>query len=142
MFNCRTKLEKLLCLKYLGSKSLAKTVGSHTMKEDPSSFHETTSFMVWSSTIWYVFVKNGVGIVLDVSPPPVVGVSVLFCSTRGGGDMAVGWSRELRISTRVLEDSVLLRGFQGRRGEEIMEREEREGTLRFFEKLPFNLLNY
>jgi hypothetical protein len=27
--------------------------------------------------------------------------------------MAVGWSRELRISTRVLEDSVLLRGFSG-----------------------------
>ncbi|RDY10401.1 hypothetical protein CR513_05081, partial [Mucuna pruriens] len=45
MLSWRTKLEKLLCLKYLGSKSLAKTVVFQTMKDEPLSFHEITSSM-------------------------------------------------------------------------------------------------
>jgi hypothetical protein len=57
----RTKLEKLLCLKYLGRRSRANSAGRHTMKADPSSFHEMTSSTAGSSTSWYVLVRNGVG---------------------------------------------------------------------------------
>ena len=32
VFSCRTKLEKLLCLKDRGSKSLENSAGFHTMK--------------------------------------------------------------------------------------------------------------
>lgn len=70
----RTKLEKLLCLKYLGSKSLAKTVGFQTMNVVPVSFHEITSLVAISSTRWYVLVRNGVGVDLWDSP---------LCSTDG-----------------------------------------------------------
>jgi len=50
--------------------------------------------MVWSSTILNVFVRNGVGIDLDVSPPATaasgdVGVSPLFCSAGNGDAISV-----------------------------------------------------
>ncbi|KAJ0565035.1 hypothetical protein HanIR_Chr00c28g0911561 [Helianthus annuus] len=62
------KLEKLLCLKYFGSRSRANSAGRQTTNAVPFSFHEIISSDAGSSTSWYVLVKNGVGIVLLVSP--------------------------------------------------------------------------
>jgi hypothetical protein len=53
------KLEKLLCLKNLGSKSLAKSGGFHTTKLLLLELHDTTESVEGSSTISYVFVRNG-----------------------------------------------------------------------------------
>lgn len=53
------KLEKLLCLKNLGSKSLANSVGSHTTKLLLELLQETTESDEGSSTISYVFAKKG-----------------------------------------------------------------------------------
>jgi hypothetical protein len=53
------KLEKLLCLKNLGSKSFANSGGFHTMKLLLLGPHETTEFVEGSSTISYVFTRNG-----------------------------------------------------------------------------------
>ncbi|ONM56652.1 hypothetical protein ZEAMMB73_Zm00001d021264 [Zea mays] len=61
VLSCRTKLEKLLCLKYLGRRSRANSAGRHTTNVEPSSFHEITSSTAGSSTSWYVLVRNGVG---------------------------------------------------------------------------------
>ena len=61
MFNCRTKLEKLLCLKYLGKRSLANSGGSQTMKLLLVGLHETTLSVDGSSTMSYVFTRNGGG---------------------------------------------------------------------------------
>lgn len=62
------KLEKLLCLKYLGSRSLANSAGRQMTNAFPCSFHEIIWFDDESSTRWYVLVKKGVGIVLNDSP--------------------------------------------------------------------------
>ena len=59
MLSWRTKEEKLLCLKYLGRRSRANSAGRHTTKAVPESFHEMVSSVLGSSTIAYVFVKNG-----------------------------------------------------------------------------------
>uniref|UniRef100_A0A2P2QXN2 Uncharacterized protein MANES_17G060600 n=1 Tax=Rhizophora mucronata TaxID=61149 RepID=A0A2P2QXN2_RHIMU len=45
------KLEKLLCLKYLGSKSLAKSGGFHTIKLFLLGLHETIESVEGLSTI-------------------------------------------------------------------------------------------
>jgi hypothetical protein len=76
----RTKLEKLLCLKYLGRRSRANSAGRHTMKADPSSFHEMTSSTAGSSTSWYVLVRNGVG--TDLCP---VAAAAAGCGVAVGG---------------------------------------------------------
>lgn len=55
------KLEKLLCLKYFGSRSRANSGGLHTTKVVLSSPHDTTRSVLGSSTSWYVFVRNGAG---------------------------------------------------------------------------------
>lgn len=60
------KLEKLLCLKYWGSKSLQNSGGFQTMKLVPASLHETTESVLGLSTISYVFNRNGAG-----APPPL-----------------------------------------------------------------------
>lgn len=53
------KLEKLLCLKYLGNKSLAKSGGFHTTKLLLLELQETMASEDGSSTISYVFVRKG-----------------------------------------------------------------------------------
>ncbi|BAT09055.1 Os09g0526650 [Oryza sativa Japonica Group] len=77
----RTKLEKLLCLKYLGRRSRANSAGRHTTNVDPSSFHEITSSTAGSSTSWYVFVRNGVG--SDLCPANASAAAVITAA--GGG---------------------------------------------------------
>mmetsp|Transcript_3248 Transcript_3248/g.7639 ORF Transcript_3248/g.7639 Transcript_3248/m.7639 type:complete len:286 (+) Transcript_3248:1260-2117(+) len=47
----RTKLEKLLCLKFFGSRSRANSIGFHTVKLLPSSDQETISSVAGSLTI-------------------------------------------------------------------------------------------
>ena len=59
MLSWRTKEEKLLCLKCLGRRSRANSAGRHTTKAVPVSFHEMVSSVLGSSTIAYVFVRNG-----------------------------------------------------------------------------------
>lgn len=61
VLSCLTKLEKLLCLKYMGSKSLANSVGSQTTKLPPLSLQETTWLVEGSSTKSYVFERKGAG---------------------------------------------------------------------------------
>jgi hypothetical protein len=53
------KLEKLLCLKNLGSKSLANSGGSHTVKLLLLGLQETIGSVEGSSTISYVFARKG-----------------------------------------------------------------------------------
>ena len=55
------KLEKLLCLKYLGSRSREKSGGFHTTKLAPPGPHDTTRLVAGSSTISYVLIRNGAG---------------------------------------------------------------------------------
>ena len=43
MLSCRTKEEKLLCLKYLGRIFSANSLMLYTIKAVPSLFHEITS---------------------------------------------------------------------------------------------------
>ncbi len=97
MLSWRTKLEKLLCLKYFGSKSRANSAGRQTMKVDPSSFQEMSSSTPGSSTSWYVLVRNGVGIDLCESPDPGPGPGPApespVCST-GNGAMGLGFGSE------------------------------------------------
>lgn len=59
VFSCLMKLEKLLCLKYLGSKSLENSIGFQTMKLLLEELHDTTESEEGSSTISYVFVRKG-----------------------------------------------------------------------------------
>ena len=58
VLSCLMKLEKLLCLKYWGNKSVQKCDTFHTIKLWPSELHETIPSVDGSSTIWYVFVRN------------------------------------------------------------------------------------
>lgn len=67
VLSCLTKLEKLLCLKYIGSRSLANSVGFHTTKLQPVGLHDTMESDTWSSTSSYVFKRNGAG---ALEPPP------------------------------------------------------------------------
>lgn len=53
------KLEKLLCLKYFGNKSLAKSGGFHTIKLLLLELQDTVEFVEGSSTISYVFARKG-----------------------------------------------------------------------------------
>lgn len=55
----RTNEEKLLCLKCLGRRSRANSAGRHTTNAVPVSFQEIVSSVVGSSTMAYVFVRNG-----------------------------------------------------------------------------------
>lgn len=59
VFSWRTKLEKLLCLKFLGRILLANSKGSHTTKLCPPAAHEIMESKAGSSTISYVFERNG-----------------------------------------------------------------------------------
>lgn len=61
MLSCLTKLEKLLCLKYLGRRLMEKVLGSHTMKLLLALLQDTTSSVLGSSTISYVLVRKGGG---------------------------------------------------------------------------------
>lgn len=61
VFSCLTKLEKLLCLKYWGSKSLAKSGGFQTMKLPPLWLQDTNELVNGSSTISYVLMRKGAG---------------------------------------------------------------------------------
>jgi hypothetical protein len=51
VLSCLMKLEKLLCLKYLGSSSWQKSGGFHTTKLAPAGPHDTTRSVAGSSTI-------------------------------------------------------------------------------------------
>lgn len=51
VFNCLTKLEKLLCLKYLGKRSLANSGGFHTTKLLLVGLQETIESVAGSSTM-------------------------------------------------------------------------------------------
>jgi hypothetical protein len=51
VLSCLMKLEKLLCLKYLGSRSREKSGGFHTTKLAPPGPHDTTWLVAGSSTI-------------------------------------------------------------------------------------------
>ena len=50
MLSCRTKLEKLLCLKYLGRMSEANSAGRDTTNEAPSAVQPTMLSDCASST--------------------------------------------------------------------------------------------
>ena len=58
MFSCRMKLEKLLCLKYLGSTKSENLFTSFTVKALPSSFQAIVSSDAGSHTMSYVFVRK------------------------------------------------------------------------------------
>lgn len=51
LFNCRTKLCQLLCLKYWGSTDLENAVGFETLNRSPLSDHEIRFWMLMSSSI-------------------------------------------------------------------------------------------
>ena len=51
----------MLCLKYLGKRSLANSGGSQTTKLLLVGLHETTLSVEGSSTMSYVFTRNGGG---------------------------------------------------------------------------------
>jgi hypothetical protein len=77
VLSCRTKLEKLLCLKRRGSSASANTCGSQTTKLLPARLQETTVSVAGSSTRSNVLVRNGGGptswspsIGRGASPPP------------------------------------------------------------------------
>lgn len=55
------KLEKLLCLKYLGSRVVENLCESQTTKLFLPLLHETTESVAGSSTISNVFVRKGGG---------------------------------------------------------------------------------
>lgn len=59
MLSCLMKLEKLLCLKNFGNKSLANSGGFHTTKLLLPALQETTESVEGSSTISYVFARKG-----------------------------------------------------------------------------------
>ncbi|KAJ0623878.1 hypothetical protein HanIR_Chr01g0037051 [Helianthus annuus] len=65
------KLEKLLCLKYVGNNNRANSGGFHTTKLFPFVLHDTISSVTESSTISYVLIRNGAG----PPPPEVAGVT-------------------------------------------------------------------
>ncbi len=62
VLSCRTKLEKLLCLKSVGRRSRANSAGCHTTKAVPSTFHDITSSVTGSSTSMQVLSKKGGGL--------------------------------------------------------------------------------
>ena len=72
VLSCLIKLEKLLCLKYFGSKSRANSGGFHTMKLIPLWLQETIEFVMGSSTISYVLVKKGAGAVDPPLDPSII----------------------------------------------------------------------
>lgn len=61
MLSCRTKLEKLLCLKYLGNNSCANSGVFQTTKLLPTSLQDTIASVAGSSTISKVLVRKGGG---------------------------------------------------------------------------------
>lgn len=63
------KLEKLLCLKYVGRRRRANSGGFQTTKLVLLELHDTISSVDESSTMSYVFRRNGAGPLLG--PPPV-----------------------------------------------------------------------
>lgn len=77
VLSCLTKLEKLLCLKYLGSKSEANSGGSHTIKLQPLSLHDTTEFVNGSSTSSYVFIRKGAGALELPCDPSILASTVV-----------------------------------------------------------------
>ena len=68
VFSCRTKLEKLLCLKCRGRTILANSTGSQTTKLSPLGPHDIIGSKFGSSTISKVFDKNG-GIGMPCNDP-------------------------------------------------------------------------
>lgn len=89
------KLEKLLCLKNLGSRVEENLWESQTMKLFLPLLHEITESVEGSSTISYVLVKNGGGPISfnpsigrgeedeaepEASPPPLHGYTKLSSS--------------------------------------------------------------
>lgn len=77
VFSCLIKLEKLLCLKNLGNKTLANSGGFQTIKLLSFSLHETILSDETSSTISYVFAMNG-GSALELPWPSSIVNSKIF----------------------------------------------------------------
>mmetsp|Transcript_378 Transcript_378/g.951 ORF Transcript_378/g.951 Transcript_378/m.951 type:complete len:211 (-) Transcript_378:9-641(-) len=59
VLSCRMKLEKLLCLKFLGSTSDVNFSGLRTTKWSPDGDHEMMSSVSGSSTSSYAFARKG-----------------------------------------------------------------------------------
>ena len=59
VFSCLIKLEKLLCLKYLGRSTLENSGGFHTMKLVLLWLQDTIESVDGSSTISYVLARKG-----------------------------------------------------------------------------------
>lgn len=76
VFNCRTKLEKLLCLKYFGSRSRANSGGFQTTKLLLVELQDTIASVAGSSTMSYVLLRKGGG------------AFAMFCT--GGGGCGAG----------------------------------------------------
>ena len=58
VFSFLTKMEKALCLNYLGYKPLANSMGFLTMKLLFLELHVTIDSIELSSTMSYVFMRN------------------------------------------------------------------------------------
>lgn len=91
VFSWRTKLEKLLCLKFLGRISLANSIGSHTTKLSPLEPHEMTESTAGSSTRSKVLHKNGgIGVPCKLSSgrgiSPKFSASLILASINGDGN--------------------------------------------------------
>jgi hypothetical protein len=73
VLSCRTKLEKLLCLKWVGRSVCEKTKGSATTKVLLALPHPMTPFVPGSSTMRYVFHTNGA---TPAAPPPTLAAAI------------------------------------------------------------------
>lgn len=71
--SCLTKLEKLLCLKYLGRTLVENAMESQMTKLLFPLLQETTWLVFWSSTSSYVLVRKGVG---PTSWSPSIGLAM------------------------------------------------------------------
>jgi len=103
-----------LCLKYFGSKSLAKSGWFQTMKLLFAGLHETTESVEGSSTMSYVFVRNGGGefeLPSDEASIVSYSQSSLSESNQNGRKKALSSSRSRR---RNLKPSTFFPLFEGR----------------------------
>ncbi|GMN50812.1 hypothetical protein TIFTF001_019979 [Ficus carica] len=80
------KLEKLLCLKYLGSKSSENSAGDHTIKPLPSAFHEITDNIDDDDDLFLPFSPSTLS---DDIPPPSSSKSYVF-DRNGAGLLVLG----------------------------------------------------
>src|SRR5271155_483169 len=78
LFNCRTKLAKLLCLKCLGRIDFVNFSFSSTTKLSPSSPHRTTDEYEGSSSILYNFRTKSLELLAELAPMPWLSMAVWF----------------------------------------------------------------